>query len=199
MARSYYKGPRLGKTPPCAICEGPGSGPRAALYLPHGVRVFLCPAHRHPEFLTARSGRDLVVSLMHVWAGSGCLNQRRHAALDAQLRRVQAAGRAPRRPGSYAWPSLRREAEARFAGGERPAAVFAELRARHGGGTALVPSLRTMQRWFAEGRWLAPPAPGPTAPRPGGGPPGKSPGSGPQPTSAPERPLGRAGRAPRPG
>jgi hypothetical protein len=122
------------------------------------VRVFLCPAHRDPAFVSARSGRDLVVSLMHVWAAADCLTQRRHAALDAQLRRVQAApGRSPRRPGSYAWPSLRREAEARFGAGERPAAVFAELRERHGGGTALVPSLRTMQRWFAEGRWLAPP------------------------------------------
>ncbi len=171
VARSYYKGAPLGKTPACAICEGPGAGGRAAFHLPFGVTVWLCRAHRDLEFVCRRAGRDLVASLMHVWRAAGCLGQRRRAALDAQLRRVQGGGRSARRPGSYSWPSLRVEAEARFAAGERPAIVFADLRERHGGGPALAPSLRTMQRWFAEGRWLAPPASsGPPEPPPPGSP-----------------------------
>ncbi|MGD9573771.1 MAG: hypothetical protein AB7V62_17970, partial [Thermoleophilia bacterium] len=67
MPWSYYKGENLGSLPACAICAGKGRGPRAELHLPCGVSVWLCAAHRDPAFLTSRAGRDLVVSLMHVW------------------------------------------------------------------------------------------------------------------------------------
>jgi hypothetical protein len=46
MARSLYKGPSLGKSPPCLICMGPGEGKRGQLHLPGGVSVWLCAAHR---------------------------------------------------------------------------------------------------------------------------------------------------------
>jgi hypothetical protein len=153
MATTLYKGPALGKLPPCLICAGPGQGPRAQLHLTHGVSVWLCAGHRAPAFLTRRAGRDLAATLGALWSAAGCLGARRRRALSDHLRRV-AQPPAPARPGSYSWPGLRREAERRFGAGEPPARVIAELRERHRGAPALVPSLRTMRRWFHEGRWL---------------------------------------------
>jgi hypothetical protein len=164
MLRSLYKGERLGKTPACILCGGPGRGRRAAFQLPHGVTIWLCAGHRDPEFLTRRGGRDLVASLMHVWTAAGCLDRRRSEALTAHLRRVQDGGAPRRRPGSYAWPALRAEAERRFAAGETPARVSADLRSRAEGDSAMAPSVRTIRRWFAEGRWLTA-APTPAQPR----------------------------------
>src|SRR5262249_54653911 len=117
---SYYKGEPLGKKPPCAICAGPGRGERAELELGHGISVWLCAAHRAPDFLTARSGRDLVVSLIAVWEASGCLTQRRHRALDAHLAAIRRKATARARPGSYAWPELRRAVERRAGAGGPP-------------------------------------------------------------------------------
>jgi hypothetical protein len=155
MATSLYKGQRLGGLPPCLICAGPGEGPRAQLYLTHGVSVWLCAAHRSPGFLRRRAGRDFFASLHALWQAAGCLGARRTRALQDHLRRVhQAASEARPRPGSYAWPHLRREAERRFAAGQAPRAVIGEIRARHNDGPAPGPSLRTLRRWFNEGRWL---------------------------------------------
>jgi hypothetical protein len=133
------------------------------------VSVWLCAWHRSPAFLERRAGRDLVVSLMRAWEAAGCLTQARHRALD--VHRARLGGPPARaRPGSYAWPALRREAERRFAAGEPPARVIGELRGRVAGGAAKAPSRRTMARWFSEGRWLeggghrpGPPAPPPSA------------------------------------
>jgi hypothetical protein len=152
MARTLYKGAPLGKLPPCLICAGPGEGPRERLHMTHGVTVWLCAAHRSPAFLARRAGRDLAASLGALWSGAGCLTARRRLALTAHLRRV--CQRPDARPGSYAWPELRREAERRFRAGEPPAQVIEELRARHQGDSARVPSARTMRRWFHDGRWL---------------------------------------------
>jgi hypothetical protein len=63
------------------------------------------------------------------------------------------------RPGSYAWPKLRREAEERFARGDGVIATILRLRERHAQDHATVPSIRTMRRWFSQGRWLPLPAP----------------------------------------
>jgi hypothetical protein len=166
MARSHYKARGLGKLPMCLICAGPGRGVRAEVTLTHGVRVWLCEAHRSPEFLRARAGRDFAASLLSCFRAAGCLSGRRSAAIDAHLRRVREGARARGRPGSYGWPRLRDEAEARFARGERPQQVIDALRARHAGGQATPPSVRTMRRWHAEGRWLAPPPPPPSRPSP---------------------------------
>jgi hypothetical protein len=180
MARSAYKGGRDGKLPVCAICEGPGQGERALFHMTGGVRVWLCEAHRSPEFLTRRAGRDLAASLLRAWRSLDCLDARRSAAVSTHLRRVGEARRRPRRPGSYSWPSLRAEAERRFAAGESPRDVIADLRKQQPGERALVPSLRTMQRWFADGRWLdlppdPPPRPDPAPPAPPPPPAGFSP------------------------
>jgi hypothetical protein len=155
MARTLYKGPPLGKLPPCLICAGPGEGARERLHLTHGVTVWLCAAHRSPAFLARRAGRDLAASLGALWSGAGCLTTRRQQALSAHLRRVRQRPDLGR-PGSYAWPELRREAERRFRAGEPPAQVIEELRARHRADRARVPSARTMRRWFHDGRWLPP-------------------------------------------
>jgi hypothetical protein len=153
--KSFYKGESLGNTPPCAICGGKGVGARALLHLTHGVSVWLCAGHRDPSFVHSRAGRDLMVSLGHVWAASNCLTRRRNAALLAHMARVGNPQPDHRRPGSYAWPSLRGEAERRFHAGEPPARVIADLRTREARGSAVAPSVRTMRRWFTEGRWLS--------------------------------------------
>jgi len=154
MAKSLYKGERLGKRPPCLICMGPGQGERAQLHLPHGVSVWLCAAHRSSEFQARRAGRDLVASLLHAWGAAGCLTPARRRALDVHQARLAVPPRARGLPGSYAWPELRREAERRFAAGEAPSRVIRELRRGAAGSAAHPPSARTMRRWFDEGRWM---------------------------------------------
>ncbi len=156
MARSFYKGERLGNRPPCLLCMGRGEGERAELHLPYGVAVWLCAAHRSAEFQVRRAGRDFVASLARAWAGAGCLTRARQRALDAHRARVLEGKTARERPGSYSWPSLRREAERRFAAGEPPRCVIRDLRSRERSGRAVPPSARTMRRWFGDRRWLGP-------------------------------------------
>ena len=155
MTKSLYKGAPLGGKPPCLICMGPGEGERAQLHLPLGVSVWLCAAHRSDEFQRRRAGRDLVASLSGAWQASGALTRRRQRALEAHLARLTADGRAKpaRRPGSYSWPGLRAEAEARWAAGAPARVVIDELRARHSRSRAIAPSRETMYRWFREARW----------------------------------------------
>jgi hypothetical protein len=156
MATSHYKGPWIGKLPMCAICGGAGEGTRREHRLTHGVSVWLCEAHRSDEFQRRRGGRDFVASLDAIWRAAGLRDQRHSAALTAHLRRVR-SGSSRGRPGSYAWPHLRREAERRFGSGHTVRDVFGDLathcRARH----IRCPSLRTVRRWFHEGRWLTEP------------------------------------------
>jgi hypothetical protein len=151
VARSFYKGENLGSRPPCAICVGKGVGERAQLVLPFGIRVWLCEEHRSLEFRRRRAGRDFVASLSAVWAAGGCLTKRRDRALAMHRRALLAARHERGKPGSYAWPDLRREVEARFASGEGPATVVAALLARSG---PRPPSRTTVYRWHREARWL---------------------------------------------
>ena len=169
MARSFYKGERLGGLPACAICGGAGRGDRAELHLPAGVRVWLCAAHRSEEFLTRRAGRDLVASLLHVWRAAGCLTGARSRALAIHSSRLTSSMPARSCPGSYSWAALRREAEDCFASGESPGEVIRRLRSREMGGPARPPSPATMRRWFREGRWLAGPPGSASRPDPGRG------------------------------
>jgi hypothetical protein len=152
------------KSPICAICLDRTRGRTQIRELTHGVTVSLCAGHHSVEFMRRNAGRDFAVTLLRIWRAQGCLTRARSRSLDAHLRAVSAAGAIARRlrPGSYAWPRLRREAEQCFARGDRVIATITRLRERHSGGHANVPSLRTMRRWFAQGRWLQP------APSPGG-------------------------------
>jgi hypothetical protein len=151
---------------------GPGQGERAELHLPHGVSVWLCAAHRSLAFQRRRSGRDFEVTVGWAWAAAGCLTVRRRRALAAHRTRLLGEPAERGRPGSYTWPALRREAERRAAGSEAPVAVIRSVRSLAGGGAALPPSVRTVRRWIAEGRWLADgdDAPG-SGPRPSHDPP----------------------------
>ncbi len=146
------------KSPVCAICLDRTRGRTLERPLTHGVCIWLCAGHHSTEFLRRNAGRDFVVTLQRTWRSNGCLTRARSRALDAHLAAVRALGRARviarRRPGSYAWPRLREEAEQAFARGERVLATIALLRARHARDHATVPSVRTMRRWFADGRWL---------------------------------------------
>ena len=145
----------------CAICVERTRGRTTLVRYGYGVAVWLCEGHASPAFQTQRSGRDLVLTLSRLWSAHGCMTAARSKAMDAHLRALSGREARPR-PGSYAWPALRDEAERRFAGGHAPGPAIAELRARHGGGVARPPSVRTMRRWWSDRRWVRPrPPPAP--------------------------------------
>jgi hypothetical protein len=156
---TLYKARRVPtKQPVCAICVERTRGRTVPLQLGYGVIVQLCEGHASREFQTQRGGRDLVLTLQRLWRAHGCLTVARSKALRAHLTACLGSAARPR-PGSYAWPRLRREAEAAFAHGGPPMEVIAALRAEHAGGADVPPSIRTMRRWHAERRWIARPPP----------------------------------------
>src|SRR6266536_3365342 len=117
---TLYKQRRMPtKQPVCAICAERTRGRTSQVRYGYGVAVWLCEGHASHEFQTQRGGRDLVVSLQRLWQAHGCLTVARHRALRAHL---EACGGAAtrRRPGSFSWPDLQREAERRFAAGAAP-------------------------------------------------------------------------------
>jgi hypothetical protein len=140
------------KSPICAICLDRTRGKTLERQLTHGVSVWLCHGHHSVEFLRRNAGRDLVVTLERSWRSHGCLTRARARALDAHLHAIRTTGQTINRPrpGSYAWPRLRHEAEQAFARGERILTTITRLRHDH----ATAPSIRTMRRWFSQGRWL---------------------------------------------
>jgi hypothetical protein len=144
------------KMPICAICLDRTRGKTLERELTHGVRIWLCEGHHSVAFMRSNTGRDFAVTLLRIWRAQGCLTRARTRALDWHLNTVRALGRAVtrQRPGSYAWPRLRREAEDAFAQGERALTTITRLRERHARDHATVPSIRTMRRWFTQGRWL---------------------------------------------
>lgn len=145
----------------CAICLDRTRGKTLERQLTHGVRIWLCEGHHSVAFMRRNAGRDFVVTLMRSWSSNGCLTRARNHALNAHLAVIRATGGplARARPGSYAWPRLRREAEQCFARGDRVLPTIARLRSRHLLDQATVPSIRTMRRWFSDGRWLRLPPP----------------------------------------
>ena len=166
MAKSLYKGEPLGSLPPCAICMGRGEGERGQLTLPGGVTVWLCGAHRSDSFQRRRAGRDFFFTLSCVWQAAGCFTARRRRALERHRERLLARDRplpGRPRPGSYAWPELRREAEDHWASGQPLRRVIDRLRAKAARGLARPPSRTTLYRWHAEARWRAGPDPAATA------------------------------------
>lgn len=148
-------GPGAAQVPPCAICRQRAKtiGFR---FLTHGVGVWLCTAHDSVEFMRREGGGEFVRRLSRAWSASDALGFRRRAALATHIHRLRGATEDRDKPGSHTWPRLRREAERRFAAGETPALVIDELRRSHDDGPAIVPSIRSMRRWFAQGRWLVP-------------------------------------------
>lgn len=143
----------------CAICVERTRGRTSRLDLGYGVRIWLCEHHGSATFQTQRSGRDFVLTLQRLWDAHGCLTRNRSRALDAHLARLRGQARAARRPGSYAWPTLRSDAEQRFAEGTSLVAVTHHVREALGGSPARPPSRRTLYRWRHERRWLSRAAP----------------------------------------
>ena len=142
-----------GFVPPCVICGHGGRGERTQVPLSHGVAVWLCPTHSGEAFLRRRGGTEFAQRLLAAWAAAGAATARRVAALKTHVQQIADGAVGGKLPGSYSWPKLREEAERRFAADEDPATVIAELRGAFGGGPAVVPSVRTMRRWFTDGRW----------------------------------------------
>jgi len=144
------------KMPICAICLDRTRGRTLERELTHGVRIWLCEGHHSVAFLRSNAGRDFAVTLMRTWRAHGCLTRARSRALEHHINAVRALGRpvTRRRPGSYAWPRLRLDAEACFARGERVLTTILRLRELHAADHATVPSVRTMRRWFAQSRWM---------------------------------------------
>ena len=147
------------KQPVCAICVERTRGATRRVELGYGVVVWLCEGHADDAFMRQRGGRDFVLTLQRLWQAHGCLTLPRSRALDAHLDALRPSRRRPAaraRPGSYAWPALRREAEARFAAGSSWAVTTALVRGSCAGGPARPPSVRTLRRWWQERRWLEP-------------------------------------------
>jgi hypothetical protein len=140
------------KQPVCAICLDRTRGKTQTVDYGYGVIISLCQGHASPEFQRQRRGRDLVLTLMRLWQANGCLTTNRHKALDAHLNRLK---HRPAKPlaGSYAWPKLRRRAEAAFAQGAHHATIIASLD-KLPDTYAERPSARTIRRWRTERRWL---------------------------------------------
>jgi len=152
---TLYKARRVPtKQAVCAICVERTRGRTKLVELGYGVTVHLCEGHASREFQTQRNGRDFVLTLQRLWHSHGCLSVARSNALRRHLASCSGAEARPR-PGSSAWPTLRREAEAAFAHGRPAQVVITTLRAAHADGPAIPPSTRTMRRWHTERRWLA--------------------------------------------
>src|SRR5437764_7335189 len=137
--------------PMCAICLDRTRGGTRRLKLGHRVSVWLCAEHASPEFQARRGGHEFVQTLRRVWRASDGLTRSRDRALSAHLRTL-ADRQARPRPGSYAWPELRTVLESRFADGESPGRVAADVHARYEAHPVAPPSRRTLQRWHAERR-----------------------------------------------
>ena len=141
------------KSPCCAICVDRTRGRTREVRLTHGVSVWLCDGHASLAFQTQRSGRDFVRTLSGVWKANGCYTVARHKALHSHLARLTEHPPRPR-PGSYAWPELRRRLERRYAEGVGPDELAAPVHRQYARCPAHPPSLRTLQRWHAQRRWL---------------------------------------------
>jgi hypothetical protein len=144
------------KQPVRAICVERTSGRTEQVRLGYGVGVWLCAGHASREFQTRRGGRDFARTLSGIWKANGCLTAARSRALHAHL--ASLAGPETRsRPGSYTWPALRRQLEAAYASGTRPADVADSVHAHYAAWPARPPSRRTLERWAAQRRWLTRP------------------------------------------
>ena len=140
--------------------------------LRYGVTIALCEDHRDPAFVRSRGGRDFLAAMTTTYESLGLRGARYRKAIQAFVADVLAMGTpTPRhRPGSYAWPEQRRDAEAVWAGGggyhDGEAAVLAYFTRPVPGMRA--PSGHTIRRWWRERRWLTPrPSPPRRRPAPG--------------------------------
>jgi hypothetical protein len=154
-----YKGRGRGpaKHPRCIACF-PKSVAGQVVPLSRGVSIVLCADHRDPAFLHSRGGRDFLAATGALFRGLGLSGRRWQEALSTFLDDVRATrGPTPRRrPGSYAWPGVRRRAEEVWnAGGsfeDGMRAVYTHVEPITTGFS--LPSLSTVRRWWRQKRWF---------------------------------------------
>ena len=159
---TLYKAKVPTKQTACAICLDRTRGKTQQVRLAYGITITLCRGHASVEFLTQRGGRDFVLTMSELWKAAGCLTTSRHKALDAHLRALRPR-RTRDRPGSYAWPALRLQAERLFAAGAARANVTHRIRTARFH-NAEPPSARTIHRWHHQQRRLQPRHPPPAPP-----------------------------------
>jgi len=169
---------------PVRVYQGHGEGPRSAprclacfprsvagqmIPLRYGVTIALCPDHRDPAFIHSRGGRDFLAAATTTFESLGLHGAHYRNAIQALIADVRAMGTpTPRhRPGSYAWPTQRRAAEATWATGgsyhDGEAVVLATFTPPHP--NTRPPSPHTIRRWWRDRRWLTPrPSPPPRRP-----------------------------------
>jgi len=155
--KGHGKGPM--KAVRCAACF-PRSVAGQMIPMRYGVTIALCEDHRDPAFVRSRGGRDFLAALTTTFESLGFRGARYGKALRAFVGDVLAMGTpTPRhRPGSYAWPEQRRDAEAVWADGgsyhDGEAVVHAYFAEPVPGMRA--PSGHTIRRWWRDRRWLTP-------------------------------------------
>jgi hypothetical protein len=128
--------------------------------LRHGITLVLCEAHRTPGHVAGHGGEEFLRAISTLFHAMGIHSKRHHAALRAfVLDMCHPRRRGPERPrpGSYAWPGRRQDAETVWSragsfeqGRQAARAPAPDPRSR-------APTERTVRRWWQERRWLGPP------------------------------------------
>ena len=125
-----------------------------------GCSLVLCARHRDPSFIAGDSGRRFLSAVSSLYASLGLSSGRFGAALRAFVDRCANSHRyrpLRRRPGSYAWPERRQDAEAVWSRGGTFEQGLAAALARPPDLRVRTPSTRTVRRWWHDRRWLGPP------------------------------------------
>jgi hypothetical protein len=141
----------------CCICVERTRGNTQKLVLGYGVEIYLCKPHASTEFQRQRNGRDFELTLIRLWQAHGCWTLARQKALKAFAAAREEAKQPRHKPGSYAWPDLRRHAEQAYANGAHPQAIHTSIQHTYRDCPTRPPSTRTLHRWHTERRWLAAP------------------------------------------
>jgi len=131
-----------------------------------GCSLVLCAEHRQPAFIASDSGRRFLSAVSALSASLGLSSARFGAALRAFVERCanshRHAGRR-HRPGSYAWPERRQDAERVWSGGGSSQQGLAAALARPPDRRGRMPTQRSVRRWWQDRRWLGPPPRPPAA------------------------------------
>ena len=130
--------------------------------LKHGVTLVLCSSHRTPEYVAEDSGRKFLSAISALFHSMGLRSARHHAALRAFVQEMTNPHRQrPQRPrpGSYAWPARRQDAETVWSRGGSFLQGLAAALAGPPDRRARAPTDRTVRRWWQDRRWLTPPPP----------------------------------------
>lgn len=162
MLPTFYKRGSGRRNAPCLLCMTLHRGPTIEFFVGGRATVFLCEQHASREFRRQRGGRDFYLSMSKALTAAGCFTVGRQQALRALWKRDQERDAEPAptrpRPGSYAWPDLRRIVEDACRRGivslrKLRALIEDHLRAELRRGRVRLPSDRTLRRWRIERRW----------------------------------------------